>query len=318
MRVLLGWFRHEPVLKIVSLAIALCLWAWRSAEGNPYEERRFTELQIAVERLSKDLHVVNDPPPVEVVLSGPRRTLDRLQESGAVEPYVDCNELDRPTWKSVPIQIRRPENAKVTVRSVKPEEWEVEVDTIENDIKPIRVDVGNTSPPKGYIYEPPKLSHDQAHVRGPRKRVIRVAYLAAKVDLSGRYQDTPVTVLLQPRDSAGNDVTGVDCVPKLVDVTVKIARLEQSRELPVAAPRVNEPPQGYRFRGLEITPPTVEVRGTAAGLQRLGESLLTQPVDLQGRTASFQTSVPLDVPPGVVAEPTQVEVRVTITPDTVD
>lgn len=313
MKAWVAWLRDEPWLKLISLLIALCLWAWRTSEGNPFEERRFVGLPVEVSGLQKDLHVVNDPPLVEVTLRGPRRTLDRLQATGAVQPYVDCSEIDRPTWRSTPIRIRRPENQDVQVLKVEPEEWEVEVDTFENDIKPVRVDVGNTSPPEGYIYEPPQLSHPHANVRGPRKKVIRVSYLAAEIDLTGRKQDDTIPALLVPKDSAGQVVKGVETVPRVVNVTVRMSRLEESRQLAVVAPRVNEPPAGFRYSGLEVDPPRVLVRGTSAGLSGIGATLLTEPVDLAGRKASFTIERRLALPPGLTADPETVRVRVRIT-----
>ncbi len=310
MRRLLDWLRQEPALKLISLLIAIALWAWRSSEANPDEERKFPNLPVTVVNLPRDLTVVNEPPTVSVALYGPRRTLVSLQQRGEVQPSVDLAGIDAPTWRSIEVEVDVPDN--VEVRSVDPDRWEVEIDRYQTGAKSIRPDLGDSSPPAGYLSEPPRLSTETAHVRGARKRVNRVAFVAAPISLAGRTDSFTETVRLRPVDSAGQLVSGIEVTPKDVEVSVNVARIEETRKLRVVVPIDNEPAAGYVLSGYEVTPPTVIVNGSSSALARLGDALATMPIDVAGQRAAFWRDVPLALTPGVVAEPSTVRVLVKI------
>jgi len=312
-RRLAHWLRQEPVLKLVSLVIAVLVWAWRSSESNPEEERKFPSLAVRWENLARDLTVVTEPPPIEVVLRGPRRTLDRLQTESRVQPTVDLQEITQPAWRSVPVEVDVPDN--VTVRSMTPDQVEVEIDQYETDIKPVRADFRDTAPPEGYLYQPPQLSSETAQVRGPRKLVSRVAYVAAEVDLNQRVADFSGLARLRPMDSGGQPLKGVESYPREVTVTVAIERIEEQRTMKVVAPLVNEPSAGFAVQVVIVDPREVQVQGSAGGLAKLGEALTTTPIDLTDARATFSKRMPLVLTPGVVAEPDRVTVKVVIGPD---
>lgn len=295
--------RRDFKLKLASLALALLVWAWRTAEGNPVAERRFGPLPVEPVNLARGLVLVNEAPLVEVTLRGPQQTLERLARSGALRPQVDCSAIERPSWPVLAITVPTPET--VTLVEVKPAEWEVEVDTSEVDVRPVRADLGRAAPPPGFLYEEPVLSHTQAQVSGPRKAVGRVAYLAAPIDLSGRLIDYTGQVRLRPTDALGQPVAGVQCEPRAVTVTVKVAKLEASRKLPVIVRLVGA---GARPGAYQVDPPVVTVHGTSGGLEQIGRFVSTMPVELADLVDGAATAE-LALPPGLVAEPAKVRVR---------
>lgn len=312
MRRLGHWLRQEPMLKLVSFVIALLVWVWRSSESNPEEERKFSALPARWENLARDLTVVTEPPKVDIVIRGPRRTLDRLQAENRVQPTVDLKEITQPAWRSIEVEVDVPDN--VSVRSISPDQVEVEIDQYETDIKPVRADFRDTAPPEGYLYQPPQLSTETAQVRGPRKLVSRVAYLAAEVDLNQRIENFSGLARLRPMDSNGQELKGIETYPPDVTVTVAIERIESQRMMKVVAPLVNEPSAGFAARQVTVEPHEVLVQGSAGGLAKLGEALTTTPIDLTDARATFSKRVPLVLTPGVVAEPDKVTVNVVIDP----
>ncbi|NUP98624.1 MAG: hypothetical protein HUU35_02090 [Armatimonadetes bacterium] len=313
MRGILVSLRQEPVLKLVSLLLAIFLWAWRSSESNPEEERRFTNLPVRVINLSEALTVVNEPPHVDLTLYGPRRTLDNLQATGELQPVVDLAGLDQPAWRSERIDVAVPDN--VEIRTVEPDYWEAEIDRYETDVKPIRAEVGASTPPEGYLYEPPQVAAPTAQVTGPRRRVNRVAQVLAEVDLHEQVESFTAQARLRPVDSHGQPVPGVTCDPKEVTVAVAVARIEETRRMRVVVPIDRQPAPGYRVESAVAEPGTVTVNGTSAGLGRLGRALTTVPVAVAGRRDSFEQDVAVVLTPGVVASPAVVRVRVTIVPE---
>lgn len=310
MRRLAHWLRQEPMLKLVSFLIALLVWAWRSSEANPEEERKFADLTVRWENLARDLTVVTEAPTVDILVRGPRRTLDRLQAENRVQPTVDLKEITQPAWQAIAVSVDVPDN--VTVKSIAPDQVEVEIDQYETDIKPVRADFRDTAPPEGYLYQPPQLSTETAQVRGPRKLVSRVAYVAAEVDLNQRVADFSGLARLRPMDSSGQELKGIETYPREVNVSVAIDRIEERRMMKVVAPLVNEPPAGYAARQVTVEPREVLVQGSAGGLANLGEALTTVPIDLTDAKATFSKRVSLVLTPGVVAEPDKVTVKVVI------
>lgn len=296
--------RHEFGLKVASLVIALVLWAWRSSEGNPIEERRFGPMPVKVANLAKGLVVVGQPPLVEVTLVGPRLSLDQVQARRTLAPVVDCADIERPSWPALPVTLPTPDT--VQVKEIKPAEWEVEIDTFEVDVRPIRADLTRAVPPEDYVYEAPQLSHTQAQVSGPRKLVSRVASLLAEVDFSGRVVDYSGQARLVAVDAEREVVDGVTCEPRVVNVTVRVARLEESRGMTVVvrfAGEATEAPAGYL-----VTPSQVTVSGMASALDQLGSFMSTMPVEATRLRTQGRVTAELAVPSGVKAEPTKVTV----------
>lgn len=306
-------------LKLFSLVVALLLWAWRSSQINPDEFRTYSELQVRIVNLREDLVVVNYPLRVDVELHGPRRTLDRLARNEELEPVIDCAAIKEPTWRQMPVQIDHPNTVQVV--RIEPPELELDIDRLVEVTKTIAVNTGSSSPPDGFFNEAPQLARTEAVLRGPRKLVSRVAAAEARIDLDGRTAPFEIQARLRPVDNTGQEVLGVDLTPRGVTVKVPIKRVEGTREMRVEVPTLGQPAEGYRLLDTVVTPPRVTVRGTTVGLAQLDAgggtgggtgAIQTEAVDVAGVDARFTTRVPVRTPPGVVARPREVEVRVEV------
>jgi YbbR domain-containing protein len=96
-------------------------------------------------------------------------------------------------------------------------------------------------------------------------------------------------------------------------VSVSVDR-ESERVVPVRAELSGQPPEGYEAKGAVCLPASVRVIGGSMVLDRI-QVVRTQPVELDGRAASFVVDRPLLMPPGPWAfrmEPDHVTVEVSI------
>lgn len=143
-------------------------------------------------------------------------------------------------------------------------------------------------------------------------RNINREQLLVEVDRRGKTTAGSAILPLSPKQVRGfSGARPVRLDP--ADVRIIVDR-ESDREVAVKADIVGSPPEGIEVERVVCTPATVKLRGPQQRLAEV-ETLLTVPIDLEGRVRSFQLSKPVKAPSGTWTakiEPESVRVEVAL------
>jgi len=147
-------------------------------------------------------------------------------------------------------------------------------------------------------------------VRGAATYVRDVAYARATVRIDASGLDVNQDVDLVACDASGNAVNNVTINPHSVHVSVPVGSQLRTQTLPVYPVVINAPASGYYVSGVDMSPSVVEVEGQADALAKLKGTVSTKPISVAGATADVSATVSLDLPSGVTASVTQIQVVV--------
>ena len=211
---------------------------------------------------------------------------------------------------TVPVTLIALDN-RVQVVDFQPQSIQVRLDPVAERRVPVRV---NHEEPEGVDVGPPQTEPSEATARGASSRIAAVRAAEARVSIDASAIGIDRLVELVPVDEQGNQVPGVVLDPGQARVRIAVARELANLTLPVVVPLVGEPGAGHRIGGVQHEPLAVAVSGEEAAVTQM-ESATTVPIDVTGRERDFETTVPLELPPGVsVVGPPEVRVTVSIVP----
>ncbi|HVL54157.1 MAG TPA: CdaR family protein, partial [Vitreimonas sp.] len=123
--------------------------------------------------------------------------------------------------------------------------------------------------------------------------------------------DIDRVVDLVPVDAQGERVQQVDVEPAAIHVRVAVFQDGQTRTVPVTPLVTGEPAPGFELASVEVDPLIVTVEGDGEQLTTVNRAE-TERIPLGGATGSFQRTVQLVLPTGILAVGSD-EVRVTVT-----
>ncbi len=307
--------RQNPYLRnaiwlLTSLALAVVIWFVASLEENPISEQVFDDLPVTV--LIDDSMIITSisTEVVDVTVRSPENV-----RRGDIQVQADLRGRAPDTY-TIPldVQIARPASGDTQPRQVT-----VVLEQAETRLKPIVIDVQN--PALSFTVE--NLQHEmQAEVRGSLDAVNAVTTLRAQLDLSAERTESRIdrTLTLTAVDEAGDEVPNVTITPRTVVVLADVVRRDDVREVAVRPVILFETlPPNFEFRSIDYEPRTVLISGSPDLLERLGDTVDTQSISLEGREGDFTTEVALDLPDDdlvVVSETGIVTVEVQIAEQT--
>jgi len=137
-------------------------------------------------------------------------------------------------------------------------------------------------------------------------REIAAKDIATVVDLDQMPRDGEKTLPLNPQHvhaPFGVDVVGV--TPSSVRVSLEPTFTMMLRVLPQTTGRLAP---GYEMQPIQVKPDSVRAEGPASHIRPL-VSVMTTPIDLSGRKATFSQSVDLDLQDPLVRFPEAVPIR---------
>lgn len=295
-----------------SLALAFCIWMVATIESDPVRERPF--LSIPVQVLYDEGMLITDQSRsiVTVNVRGPESSISQLSSD---DIQVQANLVGRgpDTYRVdlVPIVSRRvvadTSPRQITVTLEQSREQLVEVQS--NIISP---------PPRGYqVGSAITFEVNQVLVSGPVSRVQEVAAAQVSLDLSLQRNTFSADQLLIAVNAEGNEVSGVTVDPVMIQVTVPIQARTDIREVRVIPSTLDENlPEGYAITSISSDPDTVVITGPPEILENAPGAFFTQPVDLAGRTSSFEQEVSVEIPDAqlIVVGNQAITVSIGITP----
>ncbi len=280
---------------VASLALAVLVWIIAATQADPIGERRFPQIPVQM-----------NPDPGLVLMDRAARTVRvtvRAQQSvlnlltaedivvradlGGLGPGTHTVELEADVARRATIDTQ-PRQIGVVLEALQSQQVMVD---------PIILN----EPPVNYTRSQPVLGQSQVMVSGPASQVQQVVAARAPVNLADRRDSLETEVRLLPVDAEGGVVSDVTLEPQMVGVSVAISRRDDVREVTVS-PNIDTTtlPDGYVISSIGYAPQTVLVMtgsGTDSGA-RVPTTLLTERIDLTGRTDDFEITVPVVFPPG--------------------
>ncbi len=310
--VILGSFRHNLGLAVLSVGLAFGVWLFITDTEHPTRVG-VLPLDIAVlpVNVPEGLTVAGPLSDVRLRIEAAEDVWDRL----IVDDFKATVNLAGAQVGSQSMEVRIEvlgERSHLRVIEAIPASVSVELKPRVSLLVPVAVDVVG-SPPTGYEPSSPNAAPDRVAVSGPEDLVSRVTAVVATVDLSGAVVDVRQSYPLVPRDDRGFIVEGVSLEPTTVDVEITVEQKRFNRVVAVSPSLRGSAAAGYNVTAVEVDPASVTLLGP---LELLDTSVvLTDTVDITGASGDVARTVSLSLPAGVsISGPATVSVRVRIAP----
>jgi len=286
-------------LAALSLVLAFFFWAVATETSDPTEERAYPDaIPIEVRGVPADRMAAYgaENSKARVVLRAPRSIWQILQVED-IHAYVDLSAASPGKNISVPV-IVEVLRGPAQVVEYSPQEITLSLEPLAEKDVPVLVVIDGT-PALGYVARPPTYVPQAVTVRGPESRVAEVVRAQLRVSVKEQRQNVIGDLAAQPVDQAGNVVAYVEIIPKSISVNVPIEQLGNIRDMAVRVIVLGDPADGYRVASVTVDPPIVTVIGRQDVIQQLPGYLDTDPVLLNGASASFTATVGLQLPEGL-------------------
>ena len=260
---------------VLSLIIAVGLWAYVIGETNPTDTRTFRDIPITFVNgevlANSNLAVLEaSADTMNVTLSGTRSNINKISEKD-ITAVVDLADVAKGT-NELKINVRVPDNVEIEDKSInkvtvvvensKSKEVDIDVDyqgNFESEEEPITVE----------------MSRESVIVSGPSSLVNKVVSVKAVV-AEGKVTDKLKTIKsqLKPVDKSGNEVEKVKLSAESISVTAELAK---TKTVPLIVP-INDDAEDTLEKNTTV-PKTITIKGKSSDLENI-ESIKTQEVDI--------------------------------------
>jgi YbbR domain-containing protein len=302
------FFNENLLLKLISLAASLVLWAYVSAE-------RFPNTTVS-RNVRAEVKTAGTPPPdviatlktesVPVLVSGPKSEVDALNDND-IKAEVNLSSV-KLTTTTLRIRTFQMPPAAPNVQTV--DHPTVLVDVAPRERKTLRITAQLEGDEHASAkYGTPRLSPEMAGVSGRREDLQHVAKLVVTADVSrlGGFADLPIRAY----DKDGIEVRGVEVDPATTRVELSLASTDATRALVVNVPFRGQTAFPYQVTDISVDPPQVTVAGKPDLLVSLTRAD-TDDLDVSGLTSDVTRDMPLRLPAGVQLKSGTRTVRVTV------
>ncbi len=260
---------------ILSLIIAVGLWAYVIGETNPTDTKTFRDIPITFinGEVLEDSNLAvleTSADTMSVTLSGTRSNINKISERD-ITAVVDLADAAKGK-NELKINVRVPDNVEIEDKSIN----KVTVVVENNKSKEVDIDVdylGHFDSEEEPITV--EMSRESVVVSGPSSLVNKVASVKAVV-AEGKVTDELKTIKtkLTPVDKEGNEVKKVDLSAESISVTAELAR---TKTVPLVVP-INDD-AGDTLEKSTAVPKTITIKGKSSDLADI-DSITTQEVDI--------------------------------------
>ena len=216
--------KQDFLLKILSLALSIVLWAVVMDVDNPERNMRFDDVPVRIIGASQlkaatGLELIEgEDTTVTVSLRGQSKSVGEVRVSQItatvdISGLTEANEYDLPVTVSV-------SKSGVETNYVNPGKVHVRVDRVESKDVPIEVNVTGT-PSDGYRAGKPTAATKKVTVFGPATDLAQVAKAVAAVDVTGRNS----SLTLYDQDGAAFTSNYITSQTEKIKVSVPIYRV---------------------------------------------------------------------------------------------
>jgi YbbR domain-containing protein len=295
------------------LALVLAIFIWTSASNSEDPLRtQFLEVPLEYIGLPANAALVGADPrqPVQIRLEGPDSVLGQLTTED-FSATVDLSQVPsgQPTTVDIDVVALKP---GATISFITPEQINVLIEQQVTREIPIELDVRG-SVARGHTQLAPLIEPPTIRISGPESQVSQLNFALVTIFLNSTVETLVESSRPVFYDQSGQvaSVVGLDQSATEVTVTVPVEESAGFADKLVTVEWTGEPAPGYRLLSVTADPPSVLVEGRPAQVNLLA-SVDTEPIDIDGLTASFQQSAVLDLPAGITVDPDQQTVMVNI------
>ena len=225
--------KQDFLLKLLSLALSIVLWAVVMDVDNPERNMRFDDVPVRIIGASQlkaatGLELVEgEDTTVTVSLRGQSKSVGEVRVSQItatvdISGLTEANEYDLPVTVSV-------SKSGVETNYVNPGKVHVRVDRVESKDVPVEVNVTGT-PGDGYRAGKPTTATKKVTVSGPATDLAQVSKAVAAVDVTGRNSsltDYECRVTLYDQDGAAFTSNYITSQTEKIKVSVPIYRVNK-------------------------------------------------------------------------------------------
>lgn len=276
--------------KIISVVIAISLWAYVLEATNPMKTQTFSDIPVQLlnedNLTSKGLALSGEATyTIDVEVQGKRSVLAKLSAS---EFVANADLFGYSIGKNyIPVTLKVPDG--ITIIQSDPSKINVVIEELVEVAKPIAVSfIGQFE--DGIEAGQIKTMPEEIQVSGAKSEVNAVAYVKAEVNTS-KLSTEAATIQAKAVavNSAGDVVKNVRLSSSYVDVT---ARLSEVKEVPLTVEVTGEVAPIYEVTNINV-PDSVKIKGTKDELAGI-TSLTAAAVDIS--SVASTSKIPLDIP----------------------
>lgn len=291
-------------LLALALIMALIIWVNATRDQDPL---RTQFLQIPVEIVGQPDNTIlqngSRRQTVQVVFEGPSTIVNTLTDSDFIA-RVDLSTVPMGTEVSVPIIVEAKE-PNVTIQTSSPESLLVNIEELVTQEVPVTLDLRGTVA-RGHSQGTPLIDPPTITVSGPASRVKLLDFARATVFLNNE-RDTKIDnpqPIFYDRQGRVASVSGLTLSTEQVQITIPVDESADFAEKFVDVVWTGDPAPGYRLLSVSADPPSVLVQGSPTQLGRITR-IETEPIDINGLTASFEQKAALVLPSGITLDQDQ-------------
>ncbi|WP_347861687.1 CdaR family protein [Salimicrobium sp. PL1-032A] len=316
------WLRSTWFIRILSLFLAILMWASVSSDntsnpessflnGNSTDKEIVENVPVDIRLDSEELVVSGVPQVANVTLEGPTSQVAPVALQQNFSLYVELNELGAGTHE-VPIQhsgissqiqvTTEPETVEVTVERRISQSFQPSVEFLNESELGEEWEVGE-----------PEIEPSSVEVIGAASVLSQVAVVKSMVNLEGvdssiEARETPVKVY----DEEGNELN-VIVDPSTVSIDIPVARSQ--KDVPVTFQAEGEIAEGASVTSITSDVEQVTIYGPQEVLGDINQISGVE-VETDGLSETTKKQVEIELPEGVSdVEPETAEVQIEITND---
>ena len=248
---------------LLSLILAIILWGWVTATGDPETTRVFPTIPVSVEGLRDGFVIVGDISPAEVRVTGPRSAVEDLT-STEMEASLDLDQFDAPGTYTVRIDVPKPDDTWST--TARPRSMNVVIEQEKTVAFQLEQKISGNLGANQQV-ESVSPSASEVTVTGPASLVDRVARVELPIDIANRTTDFASVFTPVPVDQDGQPIPEVTVNPATVTASVEITA--RGKRVAVIVQIEGEPAPGFEVVDRLSNPNTVLVDGPADVLESL-------------------------------------------------
>lgn len=287
--------RNNTVNKIISLIIAIILWAFVMYSINPPATKVIRDVPITFinqESLAASgLAISSDNDyKVDIVLDGLRTNISKISLED-LEVTADLNGFSK-GLNTISVKVAVPKGAESA--EARPDTVQVMIEEITSINKPVEI-VFKGDFDKDKEIGGMKISPEEISVSGPQSKVESVSKVIANMDPAKLdTEDRSYKLTAIPVDSKGREIEGLDLSQEDVTVTAYLASL---KTVPLDVEVIGEVDPAYHVESVSI-PEEVTIKGGADALKSI-ERLKADDVDISGINLSKTIPLNINLPKGV-------------------
>ncbi len=292
----LTWRRYS--LMIISILIAVILWAYVNNLQNPLQEQEF-RITLTSTGLPQGMMIIDELPERVSIRVKPGITVSGLKAED-FRATVDLSNVSIGENK-LSVKVSGPNGVQIS--NIEPRTVTVNIDKLVQKQVPVQAFLKG-EPAAGYSAGEPVLVPNAVLASGPSKVLETIEQVPVTVDISGARQNVDYSLPLSVQNKQ------VSLSPELVRVVVPINITVPYESLPVKVVTTGTLGDEYELVSTAAEPAMVRVFAPQDVLSQIRE-VRTKAVSLENVTGNIKRTVELELPAGAaLLQPSRVEVTI--------